>query len=540
MPTTETPTSALSITKVPFAKIPQFSARDVAYTTGDERLRPFYAHFPDYDSFERVMAERKKYPVDRSLLVTELREQYATIGHHDRVQQQLTALLDDTTFTVVTAHQPSLFTGPLYYVYKIVSAIKLARALNERYPDYHVVPVFVSGGEDHDFEEVNHLQLFGRTITWQSGASGAVGRMRTASLRPVLEEVKEILGNGADAQCIAEILERTHTQHEHYGTAAQALVHELFGRYGLVTLNMDSPRLKRAFAPIISREIIEQPSQALVEQAQQRLEAAGFSGQAHAREINFFYLQEQSRERIVKEGDDYRVLNTELRFDEAALHEEIEAHPERFSPNVVTRPLYQEAILPNLAYVGGGGELAYWLERRAQFAAFDLPFPLLVRRDSAVWIDKTAAKRMAKLGLTFDDLLEETEALIKRFVRQHSDEELSFSAQKKAVAGAFEEMAALTKAVDPTLVKTVKSELAKTLNSVGQLEKRVLRAEKAKYDTAINQLRSVKDKLFPNNGLQERTDNFLAFYVRYGDAFIETLLAHFDPLEPTVVVVEDK
>ena len=539
MPTTDTPAQTFTVTHVPFAKVPQFSNRDVAYVEGDERLRPFYTHPADYARFGEVFAQRLEQQPDRELLVSVLREQYDALGHTPEVDRQVEQLLDERTFTVVTAHQPSLFTGPLYYIFKIVSAIKLAQRINAEYPDYHVVPVFVSGGEDHDFEEVNHLNLFGKTVTWQSGETGSVGRMQTTSLEAVLTEVKEILGDGEHAQKIYALLEQTHTAHATYGRAALALVHELFGHYGLVVLNMDRPALKRAYAPYIARELFEQPSQALVEAAQQQLEAAGFSGQAHAREINFFYLQEQSRERIVLEGDTYRVLNTELSFSAEALRKEIKAHPERFSPNVVMRPLYQEAILPNLAYVGGGGELAYWLERKAQFAAFGLPFPMLVRRDSAVWIDKTAAKRMAKLDLTFTDLLQETEGLIKRFVKASSEEELSFKAEKKELARIFEQIAALTKPVDPTLVKTVKSEMAKTLNSVSQLEKRLMRAEKAKHDTAINQIRSVKEKLFPGNGLQERTDNFLAFYVRYGDTFIETLLEHFDPLDKRLVVISE-
>ena len=536
--TTELPVQTLPATFLPFDRIPQFSSRDVAYVQSDERLRPFYAHPATYAQFGEVFARRTEAPVDRELLVRTLRAQYDALGHTETVDAQVERLLATDTFTVVTAHQPSLFTGPLYYIFKIVSAIKLAEQINANYPDYHVVPVFVSGGEDHDFEEVNYLNLFGRKVEWQSGETGPVGRMKTETLTEALAQVKEILGEGEDAKRIYGIIERTHTAHATYGRAALALVHELFGSHGLVVLNMDQADLKRAFIPHIERELFGQVSQPLVERAQRELEAAGFSGQAHAREINFFYLQDQRRDRIVLEGERYRVLNTELTFSEAELRAEIQQHPERFSPNVVMRPIYQETILPNLAYVGGGGELAYWLERRAQFAAFDLPFPMLVRRDSAVWIDQTASKRLRKLDLTFEDLLEETEALIKRFVKSSSDEELSLKAQKKALSEVFNQIAELTRPIDPTLVKTVKSELAKTLNSVGQLEKRLMRAEKSKHDTAINQLRSVKEKLFPNNGLQERTDNFLNYYVRYGDAFFATLFEHFDPLDKRVVVIE--
>ncbi|MEO1714846.1 MAG: bacillithiol biosynthesis cysteine-adding enzyme BshC, partial [Bacteroidota bacterium] len=324
-----------------------------------------------------------------------------------------------------------------------------------------------------------------------------------------------------------------------YGQAMQALVHQLFGQEGLVVLNMDEPSLKRAFIPHLRRELFDRPSQALVEEATKELEAAGFSGQAFPREINLFYLTDQSRERIVLENGRFSVLNTDLSWSEAEMEKELEQHPECFSPNVVMRPLYQEAILPNLAYIGGGGEIAYWLERKAQFELFGLNFPMLVRRNSVLWIDKGSSKKINKLGLEIADLFVETETLVKQFVKNQSEHELNFQAETQQLQSLFTQIVDKVKTVDPTLVRTVKAEEANQMKSFKQLEGRILKAEKQRFEVSLNQIRGLKEKLFPNQGLQERHDNFMPFYLKHGDDYLQTLIEVLDPLKKALIILQE-
>ncbi|MCB0632078.1 MAG: bacillithiol biosynthesis BshC, partial [Lewinella sp.] len=206
----------------------------------------------------------------------------------------------------------------------------------------------------------------------------------------------------------------------------------------------------------------------------------------------------------------------------------------------VIRPLYQEYILPNLAYIGGGGEIAYWLERKSQFAHFGINFPMLIRRNSVLWIDKGNAKKLDKLGLKVADLFTETETLIKEYVKANSENELSLKEEKRQLHTIFEGIVEKIKEVDPTLVKTVKAEAANQMNSLQGLEARLLKAEKQRHEIELNQIRGLKEKLFPGNGLQERKDNFLNFYLRYGNSFFETLMGELDPLEEGFVVVVDE
>ena len=397
--------------------------------------------------------------------------------------------------------------------------------------------MFISSGEDHDFAEVNHLHIFNKTLSWESGETGPVGLMKTATLAPVLNELKEILGNSDNAAKIYQLIHRIYTENTRYDQAAFTLAHELFMEDGLVVINTNDARLKRQLQPIIREEILEQPSHALVSETIAKLEAAGFPSQASPRGINFFYLGEQFRERIVEEDSVFKVLNTGLVFSRSEMETAIENHPEGFSPNVIMRPLYQEKILPNLAYIGGGGEIAYWLERKKQFEHFGLNFPVLVRRNSALWIDPASSKRMEKLGLEVNDLWEDTEDLIKIYLKRNAEAEFHLSPEKEALEAVFKQVAGKTEAVDATLVKTVWAEHAKALKSLEQLEIRLVRAEKQKHETSIQQIRGLKEKLFPGNGLQERYDNFLPFYLRLGDGFFSELKRHFDPLEKKFVVL---
>ena len=529
----------MKVLKVPYSEVPLFANRDVKYIEEAPSLRPFYKYPVHIDAFQKVIDDKKMEGIDRETLVEVIKSQYSGLEISELVSANINKLLLDKTFTVVTAHQPSLFTGPLYYIFKIVSTIKLARQLTERYPDNHFVPVFITSGEDHDFAEVNHLHLFGKTLTWESGESGPVGNMNTSSLGQVLHDLKSILGDSENAATLFKLIEGIHTKHSRYSEAAFELVHELFKQEGLVVLNTNDAKLKRVFAPIIKEEIINQPSQSLVNQTIEQLEAIGFPGQATPREINFFYIGNQFRERIVEENGVFKVLNSDLTFSRAEMELEIEQHPERFSPNVVMRPIYQENILPNLAYIGGGGELAYWLERKSQFAHFGINFPMLVRRNSAMWIEAASVKRMEKLNLTVNDLWLDTNELVRKYLHENAESEFTLQEEKAALKVVFEEIANKTVGVDQSLVKTVWAEHSKAEKSIEMLEAKLVKAEKQKHDTALQQIHNLKEKLLPGGGLQERYENFMPLYLKYGEQFLNTLMENFEPLEKRFVVILD-
>ncbi len=529
----------MKIQKIPFDQIPQLSLKDKAYVQSIPDLEAFYTYKPSLETFEQVIKDKKQDNTDREFLSKVLSNQYDKVETTKQVLDNIRSLKDRNTFTVTTAHQPSVLTGPLYYIYKIISTIRLSEELNAKYSKNHFVPVFISSGEDHDFEEVSKAHLFGKTIKWENNESGSVGKMKTASLISVLEELKNILGTSEQAKNLFNLISHSYQSNERYADATFHLVNELFKHLGLVIVNTNDAQLKRVFIPIAKEELLNRPSQAFIQKAAKKLEAIGLSGQAHAREINLFYLNAQIRERIIFENDQYQVLNTDIRFSEEEILAELEQQPEYFSPNVILRPLYQEKLLPNLAYIGGGGEIAYWLERKEQFKHFGINFPMLVRRNSVLWIDKGASKKMEKLQLETEDIFRDTEELIKEYVKKNTEQELSLDEEKRLLLQAFSNVISKAGKIDQGLLKTAKAEQAKQLKSLGILEGKLLRAEKQRHEIAVNQIRKIKEKLFPGNGLQERYDNFLPFYLKHGAQYFSTLKEHLDPLEDGFVVIRE-
>ena len=526
----------ISIDKIAAAQVRQFSEKDKAYMLQEERLKPFWKYPMDINAFDAIIENRKQHKVDRNLLLDVLSQQYNQLGY---TFDNPIDLLDENTFTITTAHQPSLMTGPLYFIYKAVSAIKLTRSLKEKYPSYNFAPVFVIGGEDHDFEEINHFKLFGKTLTWDNqNQVGACGRMKLNGIEDVLSELDEILGDSDQARKLYSILVHAFSDSTlSYGQATQRLTLELFKDTELLVLSMDNKAFKKAFSTIIRREILENFSKPLVEKTIDALAGVGLKMQAYPRSINLFYLSEEGRNRIERKEDKYIVVNTDLIFTEAELLQELEENPESFSPNVVLRPLYQEYILPNLAYVGGGGEIAYWLERKSQFEAAGIPFPMLVRRDSVLYIDANTKNKWSKLGLQVEDWFKDTETLKKEFVQANSKNEISLESELETFNSIIESIAEKTELIDKSLVGRIEAEGSKMRKSLEGMEKRIQKTEKQKFSQSISQIEKLKERLFPNDGLQERTDNFMGLYLKHGDDLIPMLLDAQNPMDVGLKII---
>ncbi len=526
----------MKVFQIDYNRLGNWSHTDLAYLQHDPNLAPFYDYEPRLENFSRVIASRKTFPIDRPLLLAALKRQYKAIDHVLPVSDEV--ILDEQTFTVTTAHQPVLFTGPLYHLYKIASTINLARQLKAQYPEQHFIPVFVLGAEDHDWEETNHYYLFGKRYQWERSASGSAGRLNLSGLDALIGEVQEILKNTPFGNEIYVILHNAFQQATTYAQFHQGLLISLFQEHGLVVFNMDDVELKRSFIPFLEKELIDQFSFRYVPETQAKLEKAGFKPQAYCRPINLFYMDDGIRERLDPTGDGGVIrVDSKISYTKEEILVELHAHPERFSPNVVIRPLFQEFILPNLAFVGGGGELAYWLERKSQFEAAGRHYPILVRRNSLLLIDESTSAQIEKAGLTWEDLLDDYDAIVKSFLLRQSGSNLDFEEEKKLIHDAYTTLAAKAQRIDPTLAIAILAEESKQSKSFEQLASRLLRAEKQNQETNLNRIKKVKEKLFPEGGLQERHDNMLSFYAIYGKDLLETLIRVCDPLQQKFTIL---
>jgi bacillithiol synthase len=519
----------MKITKIDYADTGAFSSLITDYLAQDYQLQDFYDRFPTVENFKEQIAAKAPFPQEkREVLHQELSRQYASLDLHPEVKRNLELLWQPNTFTVTTGHQLNIFTGPLYFIYKIITAINTCRELKAAYPDYNFVPVYWMATEDHDFEEISSFTLFGKRYEWETEQKGAVGRFSTEGLEQVLEALPEQY----------PVFEEAYRTHRTLAEATRSFTHALFGEYGLVSIDGDSAVLKRLLIPVIRKDLLEQLSHQKVEETSERLSQV-YKPQVQSREINLFYLDDQLRERIVLQGDRYQVLNTKLSFSRKEIEQEVDRSPEKFSPNVILRPLYQEMILPNLAYVGGGAEVAYWFQLKGLFEAYEVPFPILMLRNSALYIPKSQASRLHKLDLQPTDMFQDLPALRKQMAGVLNQEEVVLDQQRQAIEAVFGELEKLAAAIDPTLTKSVAAEGQKTQNALGLLEKKINKAAENKHEQVYQQLTNVKEKLFPGGTLQERTDNLLTYQTNHPD-FIRELAEAFDPFDGKFTILEEE
>ncbi len=495
-----------------------FATTFTDYINQNPKLKPFYGTFPTVSNFKSLIETRPFSTEKRKVLVKSLNSQYTNLEISEAVKSNLKSLSSEKTFTVTTGHQLNIFTGPLYFIYKITAVINACKELKAAYPEYNFVPVYWMASEDHDLAEISYFNLFGKKYQWQTDQTGPVGRMNPHSLKDVVDSLPEPVA----------LFQKAYSSFETLADSARYYVNELFGAEGVVVIDGDDRELKRLFAPVIKSDILHQEANRLVNETSQKLEAAGYKNQAFSREINFFYLGEGIRERIVKEGDTYKVLNTELMFSEKEITDLIDSEPECFSPNVIMRPLYQETILPNLAYAGGPAEIAYWFQFKEVFEYHKTFFPALMPRVFGLVVNKANYKRVQKLALSSADLFKSAHALKEQYLQEHSDNLYQLNEEEAQLAALFEKIQAKAEKVDPSLVGFIGAEGSKAAKSLDNISKRLKKSEEQNNETAMSQIDGIKEKLFPNDGLQERSENFLNFYLN-NPQFITDLLEKFEP-----------
>jgi bacillithiol biosynthesis cysteine-adding enzyme BshC len=534
---------AMDATCIDYQETGFFSKTVTDYLEDVPELKSFYTYRPDLKGFTQLL-ENEKVTANRELLAQVLTEQYSKAGNPQMpfmatVKGNIDLLKQDNTYTITTGHQLNVFTGPMYFLYKIVSAIKLCRQLEEAFPDKNFVPVYWMASEDHDFAEINYTNIGSKKIQWNKEVSGSTGRLDISTFRECLNQYKGILGLDGHSAELAEIVETAYGKHTTLADAMRYLVNALFGQYGLVIIDADDSRLKQQFADIIKQDIIEQNSFKHINESNTLLQNLGVHIQVNPREINFFYLQDNLRERIVQEGEQYHVLNTEIRFSKPELELEIDQHPERFSPNVVMRPLYQEYILPNLAYIGGGAEIVYWLQLKTNFDHYGVTFPILILRNSGLVIRKETTAKIQKMELTAAQLFKSTDEIKNEWIKSHSQHELSLKDEWRELQCIFEKLKLRAHKIDPTLGPSTSAVQARLKHAIDNLETKLTKAEKRNYETRLQQIEAIKQEIFPKNSLQERSENFGLFYVKWGQVFIDELIRNFEPLNFKFTVLSE-
>jgi len=535
-------------TRIPYRQTNHFSKTVLDYIDQSPALKPFFAYTPSLRGIKKAIEDRKQFKYNRKVLVQELNKQYAAVEISERTKNNIEALASQNTFTFTTAHQNNIFTGPLYFIYKILHTIKLAEYCKTNLPEYNFVPVFYIGTEDADLDELNHIYVDGQKLAWNTKQKGAVGRMKVdkelVKLIGLMEGQLSVLPSGKE---IVDLMKDCYKEGDSIQSSTFKIVNALFGEYGLVVLLPDNTELKRQMIPIFKDDLLHQTASDIVEETADRVDKAGYKVQANPREINLFYLKDNVRERIEKRNTQYSpqgvlwtIINSQLSFKEEDILRELDEHPDRFSPNVILRGLYQETILPNLAFVGGGGETAYWLQLKDLFTHYKVPFPMLILRNSFMMVEKKWQDKINKLGFSIEDFFLSQEELLNRVVLNESKNEVKLNGSLTELEKMYESFKKQASAVDSSLEKHVEALKLRTVHRLQELEKKMLRAEKRKFTDQQRQINTIKEHLFPGNGLQERHENIGYYFAKWGRDFIHKLYEHSLNLEQEFVILHEK
>ena len=528
---------------IPFFETGYFSSLICDYLSDKKELQSFHSGIPnDENLYQQALTKRKAFPAEmRAALCEYLRQQYSELEMGSKVAQNIQLLGKQNTLTVTTGHQLCLMTGPLYFIYKIVSTIKLCQQLKEKHSDLDFVPIYWMATEDHDFDEISAFIFRGKKFQWNAESGGAVGKIEIESLKPLLDLFKQELGSHPHGSVLKNLIEKSYETGGDLSRATRIFVHSLFQSYGLLIIDAHEAALKKHFIPYLKEELVNQCCEQKVLSQIENFKneySPHYKPQVNPRNLHLFFLEEGKRHRLIKSGNGFTWEGRAQSISSEDMMKWVEQFPEKFSPNVLLRPLYQEVILPNIAYIGGGGELAYWLELKSFFDAQKIPFPLLILRNAALFIDEKNVRKVSKLKLELKDLFLKKNTLINKKVRQISNIDLDLSPFKEQLKVQFDRLELLAKETDASFDGAVKAQKAKQFKGIDRLEQRLLKAQKTKLKDQVERLSLLHEQLFPGGKLQERVENFSDLYLQYGDEFVEFLMETFQPLSAEFSVVE--
>jgi bacillithiol biosynthesis cysteine-adding enzyme BshC len=522
--------------KIPRAHTGYFTEQQLMLASDQEKVLSFIQHSFSLEHFAKQieLKQRTFGAKERNVLKTYWGGLYSNKKQSPAVQSNIERVGESNCFTITTGHQLNVFSGPVFMIYKILHVIRLCEELKKEYPENQFVPVFWMATEDHDYEEISSVELFGRDLTWETSQTGAVGRFNTEGLDALKEEIR-LSYERVDTNQIDALL--SSYSGNSLTEATFSLIHELFAEYGLLCIDGDDMSLKQQLVPFIQKELVEEFSYSAVNTTNERLIHEGWKIQATPREVNLFYLKENSRERILKIDDGFYIEGTGERSLNELL-EEVNLHPERFSPNVILRPVYQEILLPNLCYVGGAGEISYWLQLKGVFDRVSIPYPLIQVRASLLLIDSSTSKKMDKYGVALENMFQDTHRLKEQYLAREASEEVDFSQIDEHLEQLRTTIIAHVTACDSGLSGYAEAEAVRLEKSIQGIKDKITKTVKQRHETAIRAIEQIHERINPKNSMQERTVSMFSLSAD-GDlkSFIQHVHESIDPFDPDFVVL---
>ena len=533
-------------TSIPYSATGVFSSLVNDYISGNGTARDYVPYTPNLEGIKKAIQQRKFSAIQRQTLVSVLENQYHLLGTikdekntaaFEKVQANIGLLKNDNCFAVTTAHQPNLFTGPLYFFYKIIHVIKLAAELKAQFPENDFVPVYYMGSEDADLAEVGSYSIDAAKHQWKTKQTGAIGRMLVDDhLLQLLQNLEGYWTVKPDGKEALAIIKAAYKKGNTINEATLQMVHLFFGQYGLVVVQPDDAKLKSLFVEVMQKELTTQFSHTAIQPTLKSL-SENYHVQSEGRAINLFYLKDATRNRIEKNGELFSVVDTNIQFTQAEIIQELQAYPDRFSPNVILRGAYQETIIPSVVFVGGGGELAYWMELKNVFEQAGVDYPVIILRNSFLFINDKQAKQWASLEFNIEALFNSIQALEIAFVKTQSVENLALTEHIASLTDLYKVIQQDVIKIDSSLGDHALNLSVQAQKKLALLEKKMIRAEKRKQHTSLARIHSIKSELFPDNNLQERVENFSNWIGDFGWSWVEAILNNSNSVDASFTII---
>lgn len=529
--------SGLRVETVPFERIPHQSRLFLDYLKDPVALRKFY---PSAVRFHHELQQRvpevlAAHRVDRNRVADALAAMNQRWGAPQETLDNINLLREDDCIAVVSGQQAGLFTGPLYTIYKALSAVKLAGCLRQR--GTKAVPVFWMAAEDHDFDEVAKAEFIGRDcqlkqveVSTELHREGQpVGHVvLDESINAVVDQLFELLPNSEFADDMKALVRNAWQPGRGYAESFATMMTSLLGRYGLIFLDPLDPEMKKLAAPLYAEAVRQAPQIATaIEQRSRELEAAGYHAQvlATANSFPLFLHDEQGVRRALvrKENGKYQTKDSEGDYTLDELAQLALDQPDRFSPNVTLRAVVQDYLLPTIAYYGGAAEIAYFAQTAEVYRVLERPATPILPRSSLTMIERHTGRVLERYGLTLADFFEGLEPVTKRVVEEHlgAATARNFASAETNIHSELDRLKTELQAIDPTLADALETGRKKINYQLEGLRTRFIRAQMTRDECAHRQLQRASDQLYPNKDLQERHINVTSLLARHGTYVIE-------------------
>ena len=503
-----------------------------------DNVKEFYnKNFRDEDRFESYFSVFNEFNSAKNFKIGNyISAQYQGLNASDSTLSNIDALSFNNTLAVVTGQQLGLLGGPLYTIYKIITAIKLAEKLNNQYANYNFVPVFWLEGDDHDFEEVSSVSFINKqgelaSLAYNDGLDAETNRGSVGNIvfnENIKNFVNVFFENLRDSEFIPELksqIEELYKPGNTYKQAFKQLMFNLFDKYGLVIFDPQDPEVKKLLIPIFQNEISDfrRNTNILVERSA-RLEEI-YHAQVKVKPINLFYTLDGGRYLIEPGENEFKLKGKRKKFSYEELMKTIENEPEKFSPNVLLRPVCEDYLLPTAFYIGGPGEISYSAQVHPLYEIYKVPSPILYPRGSATLFEKNVPVFLERYNINVNEMFVAPEELKIKVLNSISEIKLDTLYEKSAeeIDLIFDRLKESLFGIDKTISDAGEKYRQKTLHSLNEFKQKAIEAQKRKYDVVLKQFEKVSSSIMPEGVLQERVFSLFYYLGKYGSGFVDNI-----------------